>query len=270
MKIGKNLKVLLFTLVFLLPLMCTANVKASGFGEIDSKDSTEESSDTNDFGVGVMKEYTKGLGVVSEENMEEATGLTKGFVNLLGKAMGVGIIIYIALQGLITVLDFYYVGVAFTRKYLDGSYRGNVAITQQPEGYGGQQPQNQNQNDGHQWVSDEAVKSVLFSRADNLQSAQNMAGGSFNSGMGMGFGRSGYGSNYGGSYGGGYGGQQQQQQPAVQTPNKKLAITIYFKMRTIGLLISFVALFFLTSSLLLTGGINITEAIAKFGAKYIH
>lgn len=284
MKREKVLKQFLFVAVAIFVLFVNAGKmvyanSSNYYQEIEGSAGTNSNitSSPNNEGYEIEKKSTavtdslKNFNLLNDENMAKANKIASPLVNAIGYLVGILIVAFPAIQIAISAIDCYYLGVAFTRKYLDGS------------------------NGGKQLVSDEAIKALMLSGAQTMQDAQQMAGGQIPMSGAM-FGRGGVGA-YGrpmggfgspmGGFGspmgspmGGYGnpmgspmgmspmganGQQEQPQPK---PNKKLAITIYFKMRIVFVVVSFVALIVLTSSLLLGFGINIAELINGIGAKF--
>lgn len=190
-----------------------------------------------------VSSYFKSYRPVTDENMKSASKLGSPIVAILGNITGFILILTSAGIFVVTALDLSYIGLPIVRPLLapqqasGGMSGGMGGMGGMGGGYGGmhggmggmgggqQAPQ------GHQWVSDEALRSV-----QSMSAGQQ--GGGMQGGMGM------------GSMGG------QQQQPQTST---KSVIFAYFKARMFFLIVFGLASVMLTSSVFLDCGINVAQ-----------
>ena len=207
---------------------------------------------------------------ITQENIEKGAVIANPIVNLIGNFIGCVILIAVALIGGITALDLLYIGVPFTRRFLNPNYGLDGAASGAMSGggmMGGGMMNRGMMNRGMMgggmmggaqggmtasprricWVSDEAVDVINITQP---QQGQQMQG---NMGMPMGQ-----------AMGGMMGGQQ----PMNDTPGgAKSGILMYLKKRTFFIIVFSLATVLLTSSVLLDSGINIAELIIKVTAK---
>ena len=231
----------LFMFVAMLMLSFSTPVFAS---DLDSLGNTSTTSSTNQGGSNSgggndsVTDYLKGYTPVTDQNMSDAKQYASPITNILGTVTGFLVMLVSAALFVVTALDLCYIGLPFTRNFLNpqsqGGGMGGMGMSPMGGSMGGGQPQ------GKRWVSDEAVACVSMA---NPQGGGGGMGMSPMGGMGM--------SPMGGSMGGG------QQQPT------KSVIMTYLKKRAFFLIIFAVATILLTSSIFTDCGINLAELSFK-------
>ncbi len=218
-------------------------------------------------GSNAIADYMRGYTPVTEENMQFATETMSPLVKVIGNITGCIMVFTVAAIFLVTALDLCYIGVPFTRAFLNPQYASGVQAGGMPmggmgmgmRGYGGMGGMGMMGGNGAQqnmpeaglrrkWVSDEAVAIVAQYAAQPIGQ---------NSAMGMG---SPMGGMMGGMMGGGMMGGMNQPVPPAPT---KIVIFEYFKRRVIFLVIFAVASTLLLSSVFTDCGLNIAELGVK-------
>lgn len=225
----------------------------TGAGNGGSTGTNSDDSALSDY----MRNYTP----ITEENMQKASVLASPIANVLGTITGGLMIIAGAGIFLVTACDLIYIGLPFTRSFLNpqpvGGMGGGMPMGGMGMGgmggMGGAAQQSQESGLRRKWVSDEAIAAVALGQANAGQGgAMGMPGG-----MGMGMGMR------GGMMGGmgAMGGQQ----PQMST---KSIIFEYLKKRTFFIIIFAVASVVLMSSVLTDCGINIAELLLRIFEKF--
>ena len=237
------------------------------FNGQEQKGGSQTENEVESQGSNAIADYMRGYTPVTEENMQFASETMSPLVKVIGNITGCIMVFTVAAIFLVTALDLCYIGVPFTRAFLNPQYASGVQAGGMPmgggmgmgmRGYGGMGgmgmggagPQQNMPEAGlrRKWVSDEAVTIVAQYAAQPLgqNSAMGMGGGMMGGmGMGMGMGM------------GGMGGQ-----PMPPTPTK-IVIFEYFKRRMIFLIIFAVASTLLLSSVFTDCGLNIAELGVK-------
>lgn len=225
--------------------------------------SSQPSNQVESQGSNAIADYMRGYTPVTEENMRFASETMSPFVRVIGNITGCIMVFTVAAIFLVTALDLCYIGVPFTRAFLNPQYASGVQAGGMPIGGMGMGMRGYGMNGGmmgvngaqqnmpesglrRKWVSDEAVAIVAQYAAQPLGQ---------NSAMGMGVGMpSGMGMP------GGMG--------AVPTPPAptKIVIFEYFKRRMVFLVIFAIASTLLLSSVFTDCGLN----IAELGVKVMH
>lgn len=234
MKLKRQMAILTLFLMFsCLFFGSTAFVSAK---DMDGVGQQSQQSGGEDYDNSVS-DYLQNREVIGDEEMQKANNLASPVVSVIGTIAGFIVLIASAAIFAITALDLLYIGVPFTRTYLApaqasgggamGGMGGMGAM-----GGGQQQPQ------GRQWVSDEAIQAV------QLANPSGGAGG----GMPMGGMMGGM-----GAMGGG------QQQPQ----STKSVILGYFKKRVFFIVIFSLCTIVLTSSIVTDCGINLGKLFLK-------
>ena len=200
--------------------------------DMDGVGQQSQQSGGEDYGNSVS-DYLQNREVIGDEEMQKANNLASPMVSVIGTIAGFIVLIASAAIFAITALDLLYIGVPFTRTYLAPAQTSGGGMGMM----GGQQQQPQ----GRQWVSDEALQAVQLA---------NPAGGA-GGGMPMG----GMGGMMGGM--GAMGGAQQQPQ------STKSIILGYFKKRVFFIVIFSVCTIVLTSSIVTDCGINLGKLFLK-------
>ena len=235
----------------------TGETGASETAQASTTDQQTAGTAGTDNSGSALSGYMGTYNPISDDNMKAANHVASPIVNFIGTMIGFIMLIVTAGIVLVTALDLAYIGLPFTRDFLNpqaaggatggmsgmgggfgGGYGGGFG-----GGYGGMnsgmnaaQPQSQGLMK-RRWVSDEAVACV--------QTATPAPAG----GMGMGMGI--------GGFGGGMMGAQQPQ------PQAKSVIVEYFKKRSVFIVIFTVAAIILTSSILTKSGINLASLLFK-------
>ena len=269
-------------MVFASPLtLCATSLDdlSSGSTVNDNQGSTSNtdngySSSRNEADERAISDYLKGYTPVTQENMQSANVLASPIVNVIGTATGFLLMIASAGIFLVTALDLVYIGLPFTRSFLNPKYgmqaaggagmgmggmgmhggmgmgmRGGVGMM----GGGAGAPQQATETGlRRQWVSDEAEYCVNF--ANQQDASTNMQGGAMQGGMGMGM-----------MGGGMMGGGMPQQAP--NPPATKSIIFMYLKKRMFFIIIFSVCTVILMSSVLTDCGINLAELLQKIFMK---
>lgn len=232
----------LFMFVAMLMLSFSTPVFAS---DLDSLGNTSTTSSTNQGGSNSgggndsVTDYLKGYTPVTDQNMSDARQYAGPITNILGTITGFLVMIVSGALFVVTALDLCYIGLPFTRNFLNpqsqGGGMGGMGMSPMGGSMGGGQPQ------GKRWVSDEAVACVSMANPQGGGGGMSPMGGMGMSPMG----------GMGGSMGGG------QQQPT------KSVIMTYLKKRAFFLIIFAVATILLTSSIFTDCGINLAELSFK-------
>lgn len=250
---------------------------SSDMDGIESTEATGSNSNSNyetynrDYSNNGVSNYLGETEVVGQEQMAKASSMTSGIVNIIGVAAGVIVTITAALIFVITALDLLYIAVPFTRGFLApnggeggaasmgggmgmggmGGMRGGMGMGGMGMGgmggmNAGGSPHPGGSIAGKQWVSDEALQSVMPAGG----SAPAMGGGMGMGGMG-GMGMGGMGAQ-------GMGGQK---------PSTHSAIVTYFKKRVIFIIIFTVCAVVLMSSVFTDCGLNLAQLVFKIMGK---
>lgn len=219
-------------------LSCTVYVSAKG--DMDGVTTQSDSGSDKDYG-GTMSDYLQNREVIGDKEMQKANNLASPIVSVIGTIGGFLVLIASAAIFAITGLDLLYIGVPALRSFLapaqsSGGGMGMGGMGMGGMGMGGAQQQSQ----GRQWVSDEALAAV-----QSMGGGQSSGGGMGMGGMGMGMGGM-----------GSMGGAQQQQ-------STKSVIIQYLKKRTFFIVIFFVCTIVLTSSIVSDCGINLGKLLLK-------
>lgn len=222
-------------------------------GNNGSQQTTTEASSEDD---GAISDYLKGYTPVTNENMQKASTLASPIASAIGTLTGFIMIIVSAGIFLVTALDLCYIGLPFTRTFLDpnagqqaGGGMGMMGGGMMGGGMmGGQQPQSAGKIC---FISDEAKACV----------AQAAGGGQPGMGGAM-PGMGGFGGGMGGFGGGMMGGGAQAAQPT------KSVIFMYLKKRAFFLIIFAVASIILLSSIFTDCGINLAALLTKILNKF--
>lgn len=207
------------------------------------------SSGTEDESFNSISDYMRGYNAVTDEDMESASKMVGPVTALIGKAIGVILLLVNSLVFLVTALDILYIAVPFTRKFLNpsnlqqggGMMPGMGMGMRMGMSMGGGAAGGGADPNAHKWVSDEAVAALI--QGGQMQGA----GGGGAMGMSMG----GYGSM------GAMGGQQAQPQ------GTKSIIGIYLKKRMFFLVVFAIATTILMSSILLDCGLNLAQLLHR-------
>lgn len=203
--------------------------------DMDGVGQQSQQSGGEDYGNSVS-DYLQNREVIGDEEMQKANNLASPVVSVIGTIAGFIVLIVSAAIFAITALDLLYIGVPFTRTYLapaqasGGGAMGGMGMMGGMGAMGGGQQQPQ----GRQWVSDEAIQAV------QLANPSGGAGG----GMPM------------GGMGAMGGGQQQPQ-------STKSVILGYFKKRVFFIVIFSLCTIVLTSSIVTDCGINLGKLFLK-------
>lgn len=240
MKLKRQMAILTLFLMFsCLFFGSTAFVSAK---DMDGVGQQSQQSGGEDYGNSVS-DYLQNREVIGDDEMQKANNLASPVVSVIGTIAGFIVLITSAAIFAITALDLLYIGVPFTRTYLapaqasGGGAMGGMGMMGGMGAMGGGQQQPQ----GRQWVSDEAIQAV------QLANPSGGAGG----GMPMG----GMGGMMGGM--GAMGGGQQQPQ------STKSIILGYFKKRVFFIVIFSLCTIVLTSSIVTDCGINLGKLFLK-------
>ena len=232
----------LFMFVAMLMLSFSTPVFASDLDSLGNTSTTSTSNqggnsnnnnnNNNGSGNDSITDYLKGYTPVTDQNMSDAKQYASPITNILGTATGFIVMLVSAAIFVVTALDLCYIGLPFTRNFLNPQAQGGgspMGGMSPMGGTGGAQPQ------GKRWVSDEAVACVAMANPQGGGGGMSPMGG-----MGM-----------GGSMGG-----------AQQQPTKSVIMT-YLKKRAFFLIIFAVATILLTSSIFTDCGINLAELSFK-------
>lgn len=231
---------------------------------------------TEGYGSESITDYLRGYTPVTAENMASAATAASPLVNVIGTISGFIVMVTSAAIFMVTAADLAYIGLPFTRAWLNPMYaaggaqaggmpmggmgmggmgmRGGVGMGMGGMGGmggGAQAPVESGLR--RRWVSDEAVYCV-----NTYCQPQQQAQGGMPMGGGMGMGMGGM-----GAMGGmGMGGQQQQPMPM------KSVIFEYLKKRVFFLIVFAVATTVLMSSVFTDCGINLGLLTIKIFAKF--
>lgn len=208
------------------------------------------SKDTGDESFDSISDYMRGHESVTQEDMSNASKMASPLTALIGKGIGLILLITNSLVFFITALDLMYIAVPFTRRFLNPSniQQGGGMLPGMGMSMGGgagMGASGGSNPSAHKWVSDEAVAALMEGGQRGAQGGVPMGGG-----MGMGMGMSSM---------GGMGGMQQQSQPQ----STKSIISIYFKKRVFFLVVFAIASTLLMSSIFTDCGLNIAELFYK-------
>lgn len=233
----------LFMLVVVMMLCFTTTAFATNdldnLNSGNQNNSTQQGSSDNSS----VSDYLKGYTPVTDKNMSDASQYASPIVNIIGTITGFIVMCVSAAIFCITALDLAYIGLPFTRGWLNPQQaqpQGGMGMGGM--GMGGSQPQ-ADTGLRKRWVSDEAVACVAMSSPQASQGGASPMGG-----MGMGMGGMGM---------GGMGGSQPQAQ------STKSVIMMYLKKRTFFIIVFTVATILLTSSIFTDCGINLGELLFK-------
>lgn len=248
-------KLHLFMLVAMLMMSFATTVFASDLDNLNGNNqgssSSEQSGQQSDTHNDSVTDYLKGYTPVTDENMSSASQYASPITNAIGTLTGFIVMIVSAGIFAVTALDLAYIGLPFTRSFLNPQQAQAQGGGMSPMGGmmgGGAQPQESGLR--RRWVSDEAVACVA--------QANPQQGGGMSPMGGMGMGAMG-GMGMGGMMGGG---AQQQ-----QTPTKSV-IMMYLRKRTFFLVVFAVAIILLTSSIFTDCGINLAQLSFKIIDKF--
>lgn len=266
---------LMFTLVFANPM----TLYATSLDELQSETTaaqqeqpSQPAGTTEVYPVdegNALTDYMRGYTPITAENMAVASDTMSPIVSFCGTVAGA--IMTFALAGIfvVTALDMVYIGLPFTRGFLNPQYAGGMAMQAgggQVGGYGGYGGYGRGMMGGmmgggmaqgqpaggmehgirRKWISDEADYCVRTFAGGGMAQQPQM-GGMMGGGMGMGMGM-------------GMGGMQQPQQQAMPV---KSVIGEYLKKRMLFIVIFAVCSVVLMSSILLDCGINLAELLQK-------
>ncbi len=241
MKFRKRMALLTLLMMFgCLFLSCTVYVSAKG--DMDGVTTQSDSGSGKDYG-GSVSDYLQNREVIGDEEMQKANNLASPVVSVIGTIGGFLVLIASAAIFAITALDLLYIGVPFTRTFLAPAQSSGGGMGMGGMGMGGMGSMGgaQQQPQGKQWVSDEALVAV-----QSMSGTQSSGGGMGMGGMGMGMGGM-----------GSMGGAQQQPQ------STKSVIMQYLKKRVFFIVIFFVCTIVLTSSIVSDCGINLGKLALK-------
>lgn len=238
----------LFMFVAMLMLSFSTPVFASDLDSLGNTSTTSSSNqggsnnnNNNGSGNDSVTDYLKGYTPVTDQNMSDAKQYASPITNILGTATGFIVMVVSAAIFVVTALDLCYIGLPFTRNFLNPQAQGGGSpmggMSPMGGSMGGGQPQ------GKRWVSDEAVACVSMANPQGGGGGMSPMGGMGMSPMG--------GMGMGGSMGG-----------AQQQPTKSVIMT-YLKKRAFFLIIFAVATILLTSSIFTDCGINLAELSFK-------
>lgn len=222
--------------------------------DLDSLNGKNQSSSTqSDSHNGSVTDYLQGYTPVTDENMANASQYASPITNLLGTLTGFIVMLVSAGIFVVTALDLAYIGLPFTRNWLNPaqaqaqggmSPMGGMGMM----GGGMSQPQQSSQR---RWVSDEAVACVALANPAQAQGGMSPMGGM--GGMGM---------------MGGMGGMSPMGGSQPQQTSTKSVITTYLKKRAFFIVIFAVATILLTSSIFTDCGLNLAELSFKIIDKF--
>ena len=217
-----------------------------------TKGSSNESNPSSSNG-NAVSDYLQGYTPITEENMEQANQLAGPVATAIGTITGFVIIIVSAGIFFVTALDLVYIGIPFTRSYLNAGYgaaaqgggmspMGGMGMGMGMRGMGmaGGMPQGSQPVHTKCFVSDEAVACVNMVMAQQAPQGGMMGGGM---------------SPMGGMMGG-----MPAQQPQVNT---KSVILQYLKKRAVFLVIFAICTVILMSSIFTDCGINLAALLNK-------
>lgn len=254
-------KLYLFMLVAMLMMSFATTVFATDLDSINSGQDTTNGSDqsgqSGDTHNGSVTDYLQGYTPITSENMSSAKQYANPVTNALGTLTGFIVMLVAAGVVVVTSLDLAYIGLPFTRSFLNpqqaqqqgGGMRGGMVGGGMMGG--GAQGQPQEYGMRRRWVSDEAVNCVALANPQPQGGGMGMSPMGGMGGMGMGV----------GGMMGGMGGQQQ------PMPTKSV-IMMYLRKRTFFLVVFAVATILLTSSIFTDCGINLAELSFKVIDKF--
>lgn len=237
-------------LMLMLAFVANINVLAVNAEVLDSLDESvtvEQSSQLgNSSNMDSITDYMRGYTPVTSENMEKASVTASPIINVIGTISGFIVMVTSAAIFMVTAADLAYIGLPFTRAWLNPMYAsGGAQAGGMPMGGmgmggmgamggGAQAPVESGLR--RRWVSDEAVYCV-----NTYCQPQQQAQGGMPMGGGMGM---------------------QQQLPM------KSVIFEYLKKRTFFLILFAVAITVLMSSIFLDCGLNLGELVLKMFTKF--
>lgn len=276
MKENKRLKPigLMFALLLSIFILMPHSVFAASLDDLaqQSQDGTTqqstqqvEPSAQSDETAGVLSDYLHNYNAVTDTQMQQAQTYASPIVNIIGVLSGLILTLASAAIFLVTAFDLLYIGVPLVRPYIDGGKTQAMSGGAGMSGMGmggmgmggmgmhgmgmrgmggmgmGGMSGGQPAPAGSKFclVSDEAVNCVLLAQ----QSAQPPMAGGMAGGMGMGMGMG-----------------MPQQQPQIGT---KSIMWTYLKKRSIFLVLFFVAMIVLMSSVFTDCGINLAQLFMK-------
>ena len=246
------LLVLMYTLVIPMgTVFCTDLDSLNQDSSSSTRNQVSESggsSGTEDESFNSISDYMRGYNAVTDEDMESASKMVGPVTALIGKAIGVILLLVNSLVFLVTALDILYIAVPFTRKFLNPSNLQQGGGMMPGMGMGMRMGMSMGAGAGggadpnaHKWVSDEAVAALI--QGGQMQGA---GGGAMNAMGGMSMGAM-----------GAMGGQQAQPQ------GTKSIIGIYLKKRMFFLVVFAIATTILMSSILLDCGLNLAQLLHR-------
>lgn len=218
-----------------------------------SNDSSPSSEDGN-----AVSDYLQGYTPITDENMEQASQLAGPVATAIGTITGFIIIVVSAGIFLVTALDLVYIGIPFTRSFLNPNYgaaaqgggmppmggmgmgMGGMGMRGMGMGMAGGMQQGSQPMHNKCFVSDEAVACVNMVMAQQAPQGGMMGGGMS-------------------PMGGMMGGMQAQQAPV----HTKSVILQYLKKRSVFLVIFAVCTVILMSSIFTDCGINLAALLNK-------
>lgn len=241
---------LFITLVVM--MMCfTTTVFATDLDNLNGQNQSNTTTQQNDSHNGSVTDYLQSYKPVTDENMANASQYASPITNILGTLVGFIIMLVSAGIFVITALDLAYIGLPFTRNWLNpqGVQSGASSMGGGMMGGGmmGGMPQQQSPQ-AKRWVSDEAVACVALTSSAQPQGGGMMSGGMMGGGM-MG------------------GGMMNSSQPQQNTSTKSV-ILMYLKKRIFFLVVFAVATILLTSSIFTDCGLNLAELMFKIMDKF--
>ena len=246
-------KVVLLVILFLVLSISFVSANDDSLSNIvneatEESSNTEESSQGSESGGGISDHFRNHEGVTSD-NMRYANNLAGPFVAMLGNLTGVILVVIGGGVFLVTALDLLAITIPFTRSFLV------PAQAQQQGGMGGigGMGGTANQVKQKRFLSDEALECIQLAEGGGQAQGGGTVGGIGGIG-GMG-GMGGMGSM--GGMMGGMGGQQS------EPPKTKSLVFSYLKKRMFFMVILFVAVVVLSSSVLVGTGINLGELVLR-------
>lgn len=269
---------LMFTFAFTSPYVVLATDLDAIQSQMNDGQPTQDmpSTNYNEYGGSsndgnAISDYLRGYTPITQQNMQTASKTMSPIVSFLGTLSGCIVMFASAGIFVVTALDLCYIGLPFTRAWLNPQYNmaGGAAMGggMPMGGFGGmgrmggmmgggmmgggaQQPA-QEYGIRRKWVSDEAVFCVNTYANGGMQQQGGMSPMGGMGGMGMGM---------GGMMGGGMmGGGMQPQQPM---PTRSVVME-YFKKRVFFMIVFAVCTVMLMSSIFTDCGINLAELLNK-------
>ena len=230
-------------IAFASPLCLSANdlngMNSSGSGSSGSNNSDDSA----------LSDYMRDYNPITQENMQKANTLASPIASFLGTVTGAIMIVVGAGIFFVTACDLCYIGLPFTRSFLNPQQAGGGGMPMGGMGGAGAPAESGLRR---KWVSDEAVAAVSMAGGGGSP-----AGGGMPMGGGLGMGGMGMGAPMGGMPMGGGAPQ-----------STKSVIFEYLKKRIFFIIVFAVASIILMSSVLTDCGINIAELLLKILNKF--